>query len=40
MNRGLPVGNKYLNKKWKLKEQEIHQKKLKEMKGLIDLNPP
>lgn len=40
MNKGLPAPNKYLSKKWRQQDHELHMKKLKEMKPSLNLNPP
>ncbi len=40
MNKNLPTSCKILTKKWKQKEQQMHKKKLREIKGQLDFNPP
>lgn len=40
MNRAIPVVNKILDKKWKEKEQKMHQEKIKNVQSYIDMNPP
>ena len=40
MNKGAPVSSKLLNKKWILKEQLLHKKKLKDIKPMIDIQAP
>ncbi len=36
----MPTGNKLLSKKWKEKEREIHQSKLREIKPTLDIREP
>lgn len=38
--RSIPIANKILSKKWHDKDHEIHEKKLKEMRSTVDINPP
>lgn len=40
MHRAIPVGNRILNKKWQDKQDEIHTKKLREVKSSLDLKQP
>ena len=40
MNRGLPIGNKLLTKKWQEKDREIHLRKLRDIKPQINLSGP
>ena len=40
MKGPIPVGNKKLFKIWREKDLELHQKKLKSMKGVVDATAP
>lgn len=40
MNRQLPIGNKYLSKKWREKEHEMHLQKLNGMKPYMNVKAP
>ena len=40
MHRAIPCGNKLLTKKWRDKESEIHQNKLREIRAQVEIREP